>query len=157
MAGLSVESVSDPTRTFVVLDDLEGEIENSRAESCLPAQSRDESLETLQGTGIASIRDRANTSSNGTVGAWLRGVSRHRLINRQISPTSPGDRHAMSRPETKWTSTAGPATVFGQREMLSGESWLKVLSGTSRLITIGRENPWSRLKGSASWARKRTE
>ncbi len=31
----------------------------------------------------------------------------------------------MSRPEAKWTSTAGTATVFGQREMLSGESRLK--------------------------------
>ncbi len=30
----------------------------------------------------------------------------------------------MSRPEAKWTSTAGTATVFGQREMLSGESRL---------------------------------
>jgi hypothetical protein len=43
-------------------------------------------------------------------------------FNCQISPTNRGDRHAMPRPEAKWTSTAGSATVFGQREMLSGES-----------------------------------
>jgi hypothetical protein len=35
----------------------------------------------------------------------------------------------MSRPEAKWTSTAGSTTIFGQREMLSGESRLSLIHG----------------------------
>ena len=37
----------------------------------------------------------------------------------------------MSRSETKRTSTAGSATVFGQREMLSGESRMNSLVSAS--------------------------
>ncbi len=40
----------------------------------------------------------------------------------------------MSRPEAKWTSTAGSATVFGLREMLSGESRLSLLHLDRRAV-----------------------
>ena len=45
----------------------------------------------------------------------------------------------MSRPEAKWTSTGGSATVFGQREMLSGES--RLIAWYPKLQLFGFQGP----------------
>ncbi len=67
-------------------------------------------------TGLGSDAHR-RPRARGMSGECRRAPPRHKIYGagpfyRQISPTNPGDCHAMSRPEAKWTSTAGSATRF---------------------------------------------